>query len=146
MRHSRIGMPFLTGLVLSASIAVSGCGSPQGGADQLPTYDVTGKVTVDGQPLQAGSLVMKPTDTTKPTSGGEIQEDGTVKFSTYSAEGGIPEGEYEASVMMSMSNAKPVPAVVPLKVNITEDLDGGELPIAFEGTGKTQETLLPPTN
>ena len=136
----------LGSILLMAAICVVGCGSPEGSADQLPTYNVTGKVTVDGQPLTSGSLVMKPVTSGAPTSGGEIQEDGTVKFSTYSPEGGIPAGQYEATVRMSADKMQPVPSVVPLNVTVSEDMDGGELPIAFQGTGRSQESLLPPTN
>lgn len=134
----------VTGPLLCGLVALVGCGGPTGGADQLPTYDVTGKVTVDGKPLSTGALVMAPVDSKLPNSGGEIQKDGTVQFSTYQPKGGIPAGEYKASLMMSSMTMEPVPVVQRTTVTITEEMDGGEVEIKFQGTGRTRNSLIDP--
>lgn len=124
-------------------VSLTGCGGREENPDHLPTYNVTAKVTVDGEPLKTGSLTMKPTDPALPNSGAVIQPDGTAKFSTYAPNGGIPAGEYQAGLMMSMDTMKPVPVVKPVTVTITEEMEGGEVPIEFKGTGRTQKSLLP---
>lgn len=123
-------------------LALAGCGGSDENPNHLPTYDVTAKVTVDGKPLSWGALVMNSTDPKMPESGALIQEGGTAKFSTYEPEGGIPAGEYEASLRVSSGNMKPVPGVEPLKVTITEEMDGGEVPIEFKGTGEMVKSPL----
>lgn len=133
-------------LAFSAVLAIgglTGCGGPEGNEDHLPTFDVTAKVTVDGKPLENGMLIMTPTDPKIPNSGAQLGAGGTAKFSTYDPEGGIPAGEYTANVMMD-SSMKPVPGVKPVTITVTEEMEGGELPIQFEGTGRTQSSPLPP--
>lgn len=124
-------------------IAVVGCGGREENPDHLPTINVTAKVSVDGKPLDTGTLTMTPTDPEIPNAGANVKPDGTAKFSTYAPEGGIPAGEYSAGLMMDMDTMKPVPGVKPLTVSITQDMEGGEVPINFEGTGKTQSSPLP---
>lgn len=133
-------------LALVAVLAAAGCGSPEGAADQLPTYDVTARVTLDGKPYGGSQLTMTPADLAAglPNSGASLGEDGTAKFSTYGPGDGIPAGTYKAGLMYDTLNVKPVPQVKPLTVTITEDMDGGEVAIAFESTGKMQGTPLPP--
>lgn len=125
-------------------LASVGCGGREENPDHLPTINVTAKVSVDGEPLDTGTVTMTPTDPAIPNSGANVQPDGTAKFGTYAPKGGIPAGEYNAGLMMNMETMKPVPGVKPLTISVTEDMEGGELPINFESTGKTQGSPLPP--
>jgi hypothetical protein len=125
------------------AVILSGCG-PEGGADQLTTYDVTAHVTADGKPVSDIQLTMTATEAGHPNSAANLSADGTGKFSTYGPEDGIPAGAYTAGLMYSGSNpGAAVPSVKPLSVTVTEDMDGKTLDIAFETTGKKAKPLLP---
>ena len=64
---------------------ISGCGG-----SQIPQCTVTGKVTVDGQPVETGSIVFEPVAGDTPSGGGEI------KAGTYSAV--VPRGSHKVRI------------------------------------------------
>lgn len=136
----------LSPVFVASAIGLAGCGSSEGAADQLETFDITAKVTVDGQPLGGVQLTMAPANPQSgiPNSGAALGPDGTGKFSTYAPEDGIPAGEYTAGLLPDALMMKSVPQVKPKTVTTSADLDGGELAIAFESTGKEQKSILPP--
>ena len=87
-------------LVVACCIAMfsSGCGDPSG----PKLVAVVGKITVDGQPVKAGTLSFRP-DKSKGNSspyepGGEIDPAGNYKLFTNKKEG-APVGWYRVAVM-----------------------------------------------
>src|SRR5689334_13851153 len=87
-------------LVLAAAVLAGGCRS---GPDIRKSYPVTGTLTIDGAPAEAGvviTLVPQFVETDKHpihpralTGAG-----GTFTFTTYNTDDGAPEGEYVAVV------------------------------------------------
>ncbi len=79
----------LVGVVL----LVAGCG----GGDGLPRQSVSGKITLNGEPLKQGTIQFFPDDPAmeKPTSGGSPIEDGSYAIS---AENGLVPGKYRVSI------------------------------------------------
>jgi len=78
----------LTGLVILSTVALVGCGS--GAKGTL----VEGKVTVDGQPANSGTVTLAIAGQ---TFNGEIQPDGTYKVP------GLPAGTAQVGVMGPMN-------------------------------------------
>jgi len=64
------GRGFLIIFSLLVAGAFSGCGDPAGGVVTVP---VAGTVTMDGQPLESGSLTFNPADGQGATAGAVIQ-------------------------------------------------------------------------
>lgn len=52
--YTRLGIA----LFISGVVSLQGCGK----SDQIPTYSVTGSVTMGGQPIEKGSIVFDPVD------------------------------------------------------------------------------------
>lgn len=111
------------GLVLCLGLAM-GCG---GGKKMPPLNPVSGKVTVDGQPLTVGQVTFTPdiaipTDDAKKEgpgvgpSSGTINSDGTYKLFTGGKEG-APAGKYRVTVTPSMVPAADAKAPPPLGFN-----------------------------
>lgn len=106
MQHGRVG--WLFGLVVLL-LTATGCGD--GGNTAL----VTGTVTLDGQPVQAGMLLFVPIDGQSPTAGGEIKD-----------------GYYSARVpITTMRVSISAPRVVGTK-KIYDTPDSPEMPITEE--------------
>jgi hypothetical protein len=63
MRFRRAGAAALA----AALLALAGCG------DGAKTGEVTGTVTIDGQPAESGAVTFIPADGQSPTAGGEIK-------------------------------------------------------------------------
>jgi hypothetical protein len=77
------------------SMMLSGCG-----AAKLPTYPVSGKVTLpDGKPLAGGWIEFRAKDATPPVSArGQIQADGTFELGTYEPGDGAVAGQHQAVI------------------------------------------------
>jgi hypothetical protein len=95
-------------VVCAAALFLSGCGSPS--AKLVP---VSGKVTLDGQPLTAGQVTLysttkeKTPESTAGLSSGTVDSSGNYKILT-AGKDGAPLGKYKVLVtppMMPMENA-----------------------------------------
>ncbi len=84
-------------VVLWAALG-AGCGKPS-----LPIAPVSGKVTVDNQPVTSGQVTLIPQDDKNHTdlSAGTIDEHGVYKISTGGSDG-APLGKYKVTVTASM--------------------------------------------
>ena len=88
------------------AVALAGCGKP---AYQLETAPVHGKVTLDGQPLASGYVVV-PTARGRMASG-KIQPDGTYVMTTYEEGDGVQVGTHPVVVNeLPPDEFSPVPA------------------------------------
>ncbi len=74
-------------------VACFGCGS--GGP---ATYLVTGKVTLDGQPLPNVNVAFFPSDSKLPSSGGVADSQGVYKLTTASGTAGAVAGKHKVAV------------------------------------------------
>lgn len=81
---------FCFGLLAIASLV--GCGAA---ADPLGRQDISGEVTLKGEPLDGGSVIFEPEDSSNPTSGGAAIENG--KFELPKGRGLAP-GEYRVRI------------------------------------------------
>ena len=93
-------MTRLSMLVLMAVVVASGCNSHP---DVRKTYPVTGTLTINGAPAEAGvvvSLIPQFTETDKYPihPRGVTGADGAFKFTTFNTDDGLPEGEYLATL------------------------------------------------
>jgi hypothetical protein len=75
-------------------LALLGCG----GANQLETAPVSGRVTLDGKPLERGTVTFLPERGRVAT--GEIQTDGTFTLGTYSERDGAIVGRHRVAVVV----------------------------------------------
>ncbi|MCA9116218.1 MAG: hypothetical protein KDA79_14130 [Planctomycetaceae bacterium] len=81
-------------VALLFSLLAMGCG---GGAEATPTGEVSGKVTVNGEPLTQGQVNFISAE--KGVGGtGELQEDGTYKL-----DGPLPVGEYKVYISFNIA-------------------------------------------
>lgn len=78
-------------LPLLAALVAAGCGETHD-----PTYPVTGKVTLNGQPLTTGTVTFTPEN--GPSATGEIGADGTYSLITPPEREGAMPGTYQVSV------------------------------------------------
>lgn len=127
-----VGIGILCGMILSA-----GCGK------KLPPMSpVSGKVTVDGQPLTAGSVTFTPdvdvfnqenaknAPSTAGLSAGAIGSDGTYTISTAGKEG-VPAGKYRVTVSPSMMPSGDGKSAPPRSFN-QRFSDARNTPLKFE--------------
>lgn len=90
------------------SLAVAGC-TGQVESDPLPRVSVSGKVTIDGQPMPAGSIQFDPTaSTASVTAIGEIVDG---KYTIDRAQGPVP-GHYRVQIS-AQTHAKIAPTEEP---------------------------------
>jgi hypothetical protein len=92
-------------------VTICGCG----GSDQLPLAPVTGKVTVDGQPLQEGQLLFRPA--IGRAGRGRVENGVIVEASTYGVNDGLVLGKHKVAI-------QPIPDVE--KVAPTNSPSGGQ--------------------
>jgi hypothetical protein len=89
-----------TSAVLLASTI--GCG---GGSDHLPRGQVTGKVTLNGEPVSAATILFRPE--TGRAGRGKVENGVIVDASTYGGNDGIVLGSHKIAV-------QPIPEVAPV--------------------------------
>ncbi|MDG2389737.1 MAG: hypothetical protein P8M30_10505 [Planctomycetaceae bacterium] len=79
-------------------VVLSGCG---GGPERSPTATVTGTVTLDDQPIEAGAIIFE-SDSTRPASG-KIIDGKIVEVMTYEAGDGVPIGTQRVAIQAASS-------------------------------------------
>tara|TARA_R110002095_G_scaffold216308_1_gene213012 strand:+ start:3967 stop:4506 length:540 start_codon:yes stop_codon:yes gene_type:complete len=92
-------------LLCSLFFSAAGC---SGKSDQLPTAEVSGKITFEGEPLQRGTIVFFP-ESGKRNATGEIKEDGTYTLTTYENGDGAFPGAHTVTIISErdMTNLMP---------------------------------------
>ena len=91
----------LLGTTVAMTLALlAGCG----GSGNPRTYAVTGKVVFRGKPCDGALVVFHPTakgreNDPKPVA--TVSEDGSYKLTTYEANDGAPEGDYNVTIVWS---------------------------------------------
>ncbi|RIK84334.1 MAG: hypothetical protein DCC67_04995 [Planctomycetota bacterium] len=96
---------------LTAIIALSmivGCDH----SGRLDTAEVTGTVTLDGQPLSAGTILFRPESGR--AGRGKVENGRIVEASTYGINDGIVLGEHKIAI-------QPIPDIAPVTVSRMED-------------------------
>jgi len=83
-----------------ASLTLLVCGCSGGGADQVPVYPVSGKVTLGGGPVAKATVVFSPVDG-QPVATGMTDTQGEFKLTTYDSFDGAAEGNYEILISKS---------------------------------------------
>jgi hypothetical protein len=113
--------------VAAILLTLWGCG----GGDRLPRQAVSGKVTLDGQPLDSAQITFTPTGTGGASTSGAAQVSGGT-FSIPRGEGLIP-GNYRVSISVSKEVA-----VKPSGKTETDSVTGEVIP---PRTSALMETL-----
>jgi hypothetical protein len=95
---------------LVSLIAVLGCGG--GSGDQFPTANVTGKVTLDGQPVTGGEVLFSPLAANGEKSAGKsgvgkVAADGSFAVSTYGNGDGAVVGKHRVAFFPPSSAETP---------------------------------------
>jgi hypothetical protein len=70
--------------------------------DSRPVYAAGGKVFFKGKPAEWAAVTLVPlsdSDSKKPKPGGQVQEDGTFRLSTYASFDGAPPGQYAVTIV-----------------------------------------------
>ena len=94
---------------LALFIAVGGCGA--GSGDNLPRQAVSGKVTVDGKPMERGVISFTPdTQASNPVTGGGVIADGAYSIPR---EQGLTPGKYKVSITASDAGTALAPGEAP---------------------------------
>lgn len=94
-----------TFLLLALAVVV-GCSSET--ASPVKTYPASGKVTLNGRPLEGATVNFIPADG-KGSSVGTTDKDGMYKLTTYRSDDGAPAGQYKVSIV-KYDAANPPPA------------------------------------
>jgi hypothetical protein len=86
------------GAVLGLALAVAGCGSN----GRVPTYPVSGELTINGAPAKGCVVTFVPADpalqgVVLPT--GKVNESGKFELTTYETADGAPAGEYGVTLL-----------------------------------------------
>lgn len=90
-------------------VAIGGCGG--GSEDGLPRQAVSGKVTLDGKPLERGVISFTPdAQATSPVTGGGVIADGAYAIPR---EQGLTPGKYKVSINASDAPAALAPGEAP---------------------------------
>jgi hypothetical protein len=133
-------------LVASAIISLTGCG------DGRPTrVPVSGRVLIDGQPLDSGNIRVHPA-ANRPASA-KIEADGRFTLSTYEFGDGCVLGEHPVTVTsMKMLNANTVRWLAPkkyaggdttdLRIDVSEATDSAEINLTWAGGKPFEERLV----
>lgn len=88
-----------------ALLILTGCG-PGGGS--VPTYPVSGKVTLNGAPVAGATVTFSPEQSGIPTAMGISDGQGLYKLTTYTSGDGAGEGSFKVLVYkMSEEDAGP---------------------------------------
>ena len=85
-------------VALLTVVACVGCGGPA-------TYSVTGKVTLDGQPLPNVNVAFFPSDSKLPSSGGIADSQGVYKLTMDGGTAGAVAGKHKVTVYGGGSQA-----------------------------------------
>ena len=91
----RCSVSCLAFFILSLVLSLVGC-TP---SDRLPTAPVSGRVTLDGRPLEMGSVTFVPQDGSGRPATGSIQSDGSYRLGTYDDDDGALLGLHKISVV-----------------------------------------------
>lgn len=125
-RFSKERRDWTLGWVLLGMAVLSLCGCSDGRPERVP---VSGKVTIDGQPLTSGFVRLVPDDA-RP-SVGRIQEDGSFTLTTFTKkDGSVPGTHRVAVVAYDEANPSQLRWLVPRKYShaktsdLTVDIDG----------------------
>jgi hypothetical protein len=137
------------------ALAAAGCGP---GGDMRPREPVSGKVTLDGQPLDRGEITFVPTAGDGPPAGGKI-ENGI--YTVARADGPVP-GPHRVSIFSAKPTGKKIPddsdpkilyddqaETIPDRYNARTELtaevkSGGENTFDFELIGRKDPTKANP--
>ena len=97
---------FATLLVAGLALMPLAC---RGDKARLPTFAVTGKVTIDGKPAEHATVVFHPAgasvpDAVKPR--GKVGADGSFTLTTYAGNDGAPAGSYRVTVQLWLAGAR----------------------------------------
>lgn len=121
----------LLAVVLLVSLLAFGC-APQSNGDRPATYDVTGIVTHNGQPVEGATVSFQPTGTGTAAIG-KTDASGKYTLTTFASGDGALPGEYQVKI---------VKLDVKIAETVDEDSEGYEAPAEGE-TVAAPENLLP---
>jgi len=121
----------LIGLTLGTVVVMKlpGCSRSDG------RLAVSGAVSIDGKPIESGSIRFQPADLQKATGSGSIVRDG--KYSI-PAEHGLTPGKYQVSVQASEKTGRLIPDPQKLKGPVEEYAE-----IRYQEAGKLEVTVDP---
>ncbi len=91
--------------VLSAASLLVGCGG-----NPLNRQAVSGKITLDGAPLDQGAIEFRPTQRKGTVSSGAVIHNGQYSVE---AQKGLPPGEYRVMIFSAAADTSPMPAGPP---------------------------------
>lgn len=87
--RKRTGLRWLLGAVLLSGMACDGAGK---------TVKVSGRVTLDGQPLAGATVVFNPADGQGNSAAGRTDADGEFRLTTFGTDDGALPGDYKITV------------------------------------------------
>ena len=112
-------------LLISGCFAAAGCGGPAG----PETAAVTGTVTMNGAPVEAGRVMFYPVESKGENTGkpaqGQLDSSGYFELTTYSSGDGAVLGEHIVTVLKpgTEGEAGPLGAATPERVTVKADSD-----------------------
>lgn len=93
----------LTLIALACCLSFAGCDSGPQGPPRVDTFPITGKLTIDGNPV--GNVAVKANPVGKELSAANVSSstftdaEGNFEISTYESGDGVPEGDYTLTFM-----------------------------------------------
>ncbi len=121
-------MTLRAGLVLAVGGAALACGCGQSGADRPATYAVTGKVTLDGNPVEGAAVSFVASGEGK-SAAGITDASGTYQLSTFGGNDGAVPGQYKVKITKYKGEGG---EVAPGGITGPID-DGGQHPDDYDG-------------
>lgn len=94
-RHQPMPVHFANICLLTALSVLTGCGS---GDDGPKLTNVTGTVTIDGEPATSGTVAFAPVDGLGNTATGTVDSDGQFEMSTHRPGDGVAPGKYKVGI------------------------------------------------
>ena len=124
--HTMKSVSAITGFLAVSLLLFSGCDS----GDRLA---VSGVVTLDGQPLSAGTITFVPADGNKTSSSGGFIEDGQFLFL---AENGLLPGEYHIFLVPMLRTGRQVAN------SLTGQMYDEQFPVNYKEVGKLEAIVV----
>jgi len=134
--------------MMLALVVASGCGQ-----SRHPVVDVSAKVYLDDKPYGPGTLSLSPRNQPEkpkkgeipvPNATGEVSQDGTATFSSYTGTKGIVPGTYQVFLAPDPMAIGQAPTVKPATITVEKGI--GSLEIKLQSVKGAKPGMIPPTD
>ncbi len=127
---------------LFLGLMLSGCTGGDG-RTRLPTFAVTGTVTMAGSPLIGANVAFTPTEPGQPIAMGKTNDSGVYTLTTYDGDDGAVKGFFKVTVMKLKVDASSSTAAPTNAAEYAAQYDQGGSHSGKKASGGASANLLP---